>query len=111
MKSVATISSICVKFLQTIGHIHSDIRLEGLGLFPAFGDEKNSQETEDRSAHNNQSHQSNPQSPKLNLQIPSCVQQSEQKKGTQFTVIHSIYRLIFLLEKFNNYQNTCKIYP
>lgn len=38
-----------MKFWQTIGHIHGDIRLEGLGLFLVFGDEKDAQETEGRS--------------------------------------------------------------
>lgn len=32
--------------LQTIGHVHGDIWLKGLGLFLVFGDEKDTQETE-----------------------------------------------------------------
>lgn len=36
------------KFLQTIGHIHSDIRLKGFDVFPVFSDEENPQDTEGR---------------------------------------------------------------
>lgn len=47
--SADTNFSIYVKFIQTIGHIHSDIWLKDPGPSPVFGEEKNPQETACRS--------------------------------------------------------------